>query len=238
MANVPDTRTTRSIGNSPDLALTASDPKRILRSANCSFQAAFASPDMNRDADNQVKPLEHALEYDNKGPPSSLAREPAHSPAQLTPERLASAEFRKTVRLMAQEEVERTYESRVSVFITRAAEEALFNALKIGYKSENAGLKNTSYHLVKSVLTEMAHKRALDEVVNRNIKRWTKSSTFIDPFAKRALTTPRFVRPAAKFIRKIMCDQDDKRKGSDNGGFPSPSPRVTVSFFPFIKILV
>lgn len=102
-------------------------------------------------------------------------------------------------------------------------EQALSNAFYIDYKFTNARLKNTSYHFVKTVLTEMAHRRAQDEVFDRNIERWTKLSTFMDAFAKRALTSPRFVLPDAKFIRKSLRDQNDKRK---------KEPKPVNFFFP------
>lgn len=52
MANVSDTRKTRSVGNNTDLAPITKDPDRILRSAVYSFYAAFAKPDVRRDDEN------------------------------------------------------------------------------------------------------------------------------------------------------------------------------------------
>lgn len=100
MANVPDTRTTRCIGNNIDLAPVASDPERILPGTNPSFRTAFANPKMSFDVDNQVETLEQALKSDNEGSPSLLAREPEHS-ARSTPNLLASVGFCAIVRPVA-----------------------------------------------------------------------------------------------------------------------------------------
>lgn len=59
----------------------ASDPDRILRSAEPSFQTAFANPAMSHDADGQVETLEQTLESDDKGRPSLSALEPAQPAA-------------------------------------------------------------------------------------------------------------------------------------------------------------
>lgn len=138
---------------------------------------------MSRDAYDQVGTLEQALESNDEYPPSPSALELAHLAARFASDLFASAEFYTKLRLMAQDEAKRLYASVVSATMTRAAEQALFDAFRIGYKSANAELKNTSYHSVKSVLTEMAHKGTLDEVFVRNIERWTQPSTFIDALA-------------------------------------------------------
>lgn len=62
---------------------------------------------------------------------------------------------------MTQDEAERVYASRVNVSMTRAAEEALPDPFYICHKPAIAELENTSYHLVGSLLTEMAHDGAL-----------------------------------------------------------------------------
>lgn len=93
----------------------------------------------------------------------------------------------------------------------RVAEQALSDALQISYKSANARLANTLYQFVESVLTQMTHKGAKDELFDICIERWTQSSTFRDAFAKHALTSLRFVRPVAKLICKIKRDQGDEK---------------------------
>lgn len=165
MANVPDTRTARSIGNNTDLAPMASYPERIFRRKNPSFQTAFANPDMcHDDDDDQVEALEQAFKSENEGSQSLLAREPAHLAARFTHGLLAFAEFFAIVQLVAQKEAERNYASRANTTRTRAAMHALSDAFQIGYESANAGLKNNLFHLIESVLTIMAYEGALDRV--------------------------------------------------------------------------
>lgn len=131
MAYVFDSRMIRSIENNTGLEPMASDPERILRSANPSFRPIFANPDMSRDADEQIETLEQVLESNNEGPPSVSAREPAHSEAQFTSNLLVSARFCATVQLMAQEKAKRKYASRINALTIEAAEEALSNSFRI-----------------------------------------------------------------------------------------------------------
>lgn len=73
-------------------------------------------------------------------------------------------------------------------------------------------------------MTKMANKDAMEEVLYRNIGQWTQWSTIMDAFAKRALTSPRLVRPAVKFVRKSLHDQDDENKGEPAPlDFPHPA---------------
>lgn len=96
MANVHETRTTRSIGNNTDLAPMTSHPERILRSSNPSFQTAFPNPNMGRDVDDQVETLEQALESDDDGPisPSPFEQVPYISISLSVFDLLASTELR------------------------------------------------------------------------------------------------------------------------------------------------
>lgn len=141
MANFPDTRTTRLIGNNTELALMASDPECIFCSANHSFWTASANPYNSCEADNQVGNLDQALKVDNKGPPFQLTREPAHLAAWRIPVLLATAEFRRIVEPVAYEKPGRAYASQASASITRAADGALSDASQIGYESATARLK-------------------------------------------------------------------------------------------------
>lgn len=100
--------------------------------------------------------------------------------------------------------------------MTRATEEVCSDAFLVRFDSANDGLKNSLYHFVESILTEMAQKGALDEVFDRSIECWTQSSSFMDTFARRALMSSRIVLPVAKFIRKNMRDQEEERKAEIN----------------------
>lgn len=94
---------------------------------------------MSRDADNQVETLKPASESYNENLPAPLAGRPAHPAARYTPDLFASAAFCAIVQLLALEEAERTYATRVNASMTRAADEALSNAFQFSYKSKNAG---------------------------------------------------------------------------------------------------
>lgn len=113
----------------------------------------------------------------------------------------------------------------------RAAEEALPGASQIVYDFANAWLKNTLRLFVKNVLTEMAPNGALNEPFERSIECWTHISKFMKAFAKRASTSPRLARLAAKFNRKIMRDQDAEKKSKHIlVGFPHLVPESPLVF--------
>lgn len=81
-------------------------------------------------------------------------------------------------------------------------------------------------------MTEIAHKGALDDVFDRNLERRTQSSTIMDTFTKGALTLPRFVRQAAKFICKNMRDQFHKMKNMPElVDLPYPVSESKLAFF-------
>lgn len=190
----------------------ASVPERGLRRANPSFQTAFANPNMSCNVGDQVKSLEQALEPDNKSSPFLSLRKPANLTPQSNPKVFSSADLYDIERLKTQKETERVYANRINATMTRSAELALSDAFQIGFASANVELKNTFNHYVESALTETAYRGALAEAFDRNTERRTKSSTFTEAFAERALTSHLFVLPVAKCIRKNMRDENDKRK--------------------------
>lgn len=96
--------------------------------------------------------------------------------------------------------------------MTRAAEEALSDRSQVWIDFANVKMKNSLYRFVDVCLPRWLRKKALDEVFERSIRRWTPSSTFMDTFAKCALTSSRLVCPVAKFLRKNMCNQEEERK--------------------------
>lgn len=46
----------------------------------------------------------------------------------------------------------------------------------------------------------MLHRGTLDAIFERSTEKWTKSSTLVDAFTSRAITSSWFVRPVAKWI--------------------------------------
>lgn len=82
------------------------------------------------------------------------------------------------------------------------------NALSDLFISDTAevegGFKNASYKFVKTLLTDMAKKRALDEVFDRNINRRNLSRSFMDALASRVLVSSRFTSSVAQFNKTRM----------------------------------
>lgn len=92
----------------------------------------------------------------------------------------------------------------------KAKEDALSNEFEIGFKSAYENLKNASFRLVESVLTNLALKGTLEAVQHRNIEKFAHFLYFINVFARRALTSKHFVRPVAKFIREKVSEKSGK----------------------------
>lgn len=202
-----------------------SDPERILRSAYLSLQTAFAHPDIHCDANDRIESLEQALESDDEGHPSPSANENSPLLARYISNTLALAELRAVMQRIAQDEGERIYASQVNASMTRAAVEALSDVFLLRIDSAKAGLKQSSYHFVESVLMRIAEKGALNEVFDRTIGRWTQSSIFMEVLTKRVLASSRFVRPVAEFIRKNMRDNEEERKAEIQiSDIPNPVP--------------
>lgn len=104
------------------------------------------------------------------------------------------------IRQTAQEEEIHNYALFMNKIFSKAAEDALSDAFQVGFESTRDGLENVSFRFVESVLTDMALKRALDDMFDRSIKKWAHSSSFIDVFARRVLSSTHFLRSVAKFI--------------------------------------
>lgn len=128
----------------------------MLCSANPLLQTAFADPYMSHEASGQVEALKRALESYNEDPPFLLARKPARPAAWSTPDVLFYEKLCMIVQFMAREEARSSYASQVNASMTRGADEAPSDAFQFGYKSAIAGLENTFYFFVESVLTEIA----------------------------------------------------------------------------------
>lgn len=77
----------------------------------------------------------------------------------------------------------------------KAAEEALLITIQIDFGPANGELENASSLLVKRVLAELSLKKALDDVLYSNIENWAHSSSFIDVFSLKALSSTHFKHP-------------------------------------------
>lgn len=71
-----------------------------------------------------------------------------------------------------------------------------------GFQEANTGHKSASYYFVESVLTEIATRGSMDDMLEHNLELWTQLYLFMDAFTRRALHSSRFVRPTAKCVRK------------------------------------
>lgn len=52
-------------------------------------------------------------------------------------------------------------------------EEALKNVVFVGIEETNTGFQNACYFFIEDLLTKMASKGLLDDMLKRNHKRWT-----------------------------------------------------------------
>lgn len=84
----------------------------------------------------------------------------------------------------------------------KAAEDALLDAFQNGFESAFNGLKNATFRVVESVLTDFAPKGALDDTLDKNIKKCVQASSFMGALARRTLISTNFVCKVAKFIRE------------------------------------
>lgn len=85
----------------------------------------------------------------------------------------------------------------------KAFGEALSDVFKIDFKSANDGLKNASFHCIKTDVAKMAQNRILDDLFDFIVENWTQSALFIDEFSRHALTASGFDSPMARFIHKV-----------------------------------
>lgn len=79
-----------------------------------------------------------------------------------------------------------------------------------GFESQKSGIENRSYVFVETVLPEMADNGSLDDWLECNVDRWTKSTTFMDAFANRALSSSRCASSVAKFMHRSVEQQTDE----------------------------
>lgn len=222
-----DIRNNRSNVSNAPLASMADSPERILcREAGPSFRTAYGKPGHSRqEVSDQVETWDHALESDDEIhhiPPVHGDR-PTSAPALPVSNPHTSAELYAAVRQMAREEAERLYECRVEQSMRKATQDALSDRFMAGIDSQKSRIKNSSYVFIETVLTEIVDNESLDDLFKRNVKPWTQSSTFMDAFARRVLTSSRFVCSVAKFIHRSVEHQAEEIK-QERTSFDAPLP--------------
>lgn len=103
--------------------------------------------------------------------------------------------------------------AQMKKYFLKTAEEAPLDACQICFESASHGLKEASFRLVESMLMNIALKKGLDSILERNIEKWAQSSFFMNEFACRALASTTFVRPVVNFI----CNKGEEQFGKVEG---------------------
>lgn len=94
---------------------------------------------------------------------------------------------------MAEEEAKRIFAEQAGASMQKAAKEALSNIFFVGFEEANTRFTSALYYLIKTVLAKMASNSFLDDTFDRNLERWTQTSSFMDAFTQCGLKFPRFV---------------------------------------------
>lgn len=94
---------------------------------------------------------------------------------------------------MVLEKAELINASHVYPYLSQATDKALLNAFLASRDTMNDWLRSLSYHFVVHILKELATKGGLDEIFDCNIGCRVQSSTFMDAFDRRALTSSQFL---------------------------------------------
>lgn len=69
---------------------------------------------------------------------------------------------------------------------------------------DRVGDGNQTYQYTKTILTAIAENEMLNEDFNRSIESWTTSTSLMDAFTLLALSSLRFIRPVANFMKTHM----------------------------------
>lgn len=132
---------------------------------------------------------------------------PALAIAPFIIDPLDSARMCKVMRNLYKDEADRIHGRNMNPFMMKATEEGLSDAFRVSLEAANNGLKNFSFHFIKTVLTKMARSESLDYLFEQNLRKWTQSSMIMKIFARRAPATSRFVRLVTKFVCKSIEKQ-------------------------------
>lgn len=117
---------------------------------------------------------------------------------------------------MVYNESKRIHKSRVNKAKSKVSKKVLADAFHSNFEFADDSLTTTSYNALVKILKAVAQTGALNKVFLRNDERRTQSLTFVDRFARRALTFYRFVSILAKFVRKNLSKQDAVIDGKEN----------------------
>lgn len=92
----------------------------------------------------------------------------------------------------------------------KAAEDVLSEAFKIVFEVVKDGLKKPCLLFVMSVLSALALKEALYNILDRSIENRAQPFSYMDVFSRSILCLTQFLWPAAKFIRNKVEEHAGK----------------------------
>lgn len=207
MSKLPENHTTRPQASSVDLAQMMSNLERVFRNpVNPSSLSTFRH--QAQTVQEPIATLIDALSSDTKDSTSM----PENG---VVPASEPSLQFKPSV-TPSWDQADRAGESEVHLCARNEyipSESWLgstLNVFQIGLKPAKEGIWNALFRTVGSVLAKLAIKGASDDILDRNIEKWTQYSPFMDVLAWRPLTFPRFARPEVKFIRDKGGENVDK----------------------------
>lgn len=101
-------------------------------------------------------------------------------------------------------EAERVMEEKFKTEHTQGAEKALMDMLTTDHAAATNGLKDAFYSYIENIFTEMTLKGTLDDLVMKNLKRWSHAQEFMEAFAQRVPDPRTFTNPPATFAKQLM----------------------------------
>lgn len=104
----------------------------------------------------------------------------------------------------------RNYALETNKYFWKAAKDKLSDPGQIDFEFTNDGRNNTCSCFVESELADVARKRVLDELLDGNIEKWAQIACSLDVFARKAINSTHFERPAKTFICKNVGEQAER----------------------------
>lgn len=72
-----------------------------------------------------------------------------------------------------------------------------------GYCATTASITNSFFSFLESVITEMIHRRILDETLNKSINRWPRSENFIQALMEKIVKDPGFIVSIPAIVKHL-----------------------------------
>lgn len=145
-----------------------------------------------------------------KDPPPSPASVVQSALAAVSPEIESSLHICEYTRRTAANGVSREYASRSLQSTQEAVKTALSNLFITGAPEKEGQLKNSSYKFIETGITDIAGKRAMDDIFDRRTDRRTESTSFLKRFISRVLESSQFTLPVAQIIQIHMGEFADE----------------------------